>query len=99
MGIATTGDNAVTRAVAGSVQPLGIALTGAANAAVEKVAVRGTTSCNTTDVRIARSDRLAVSTAAGKLGSAGPTDRAFAVALTARAGGTAPTSVRCLLLP
>jgi len=67
--------------------------------AVERVAVRGTTSCNTTDVRIARGDRLTVSTTPGKLAPANPADRSFAVALTARNAGADPPSVRCLLFP
>jgi len=97
--VATTADNAVTQAAAGSTKPIGIALTGAANAAVEKVALRGTTSCNTTDASIARGDRLALSATPGKLGLAQPADRAFAIALTARAAGAGAQSVRCLLVP
>jgi hypothetical protein len=99
VGVATTADNAVTRAVAGASEPIGIALTGAADAAVEKVAVRGTTSCNTTDVRIARGDRLGPSSTAGRLAPAGGGNRAVAVALTERAAGAEAASVRCLLLP
>jgi hypothetical protein len=97
--IATVADSAVTRAAAGSTRPIGIAVTGAASGTVERVAVRGTTSCNTTDVGVARGDRLIVSTTAGKLAPARPDARAFAIALSARSTGERVRSVRCLLLP
>jgi hypothetical protein len=97
--IATTADNAVTQAPRGSTKPIGIALTGAADGAVEKVALRGTTSCNTTDVAIARGDRLKVSTKAGKLAPGRSQDAVFAVALSGRSAGDGTRSVRCLLLP
>ncbi len=97
--IETTTDNAVKQATARSLKPIGIAPTGAANHAVERIALRGTTTCNTTDITIARGDRLKMSATPGKLGLARSADRAFAVALTARTASGGAQSVRCLLIP